>query len=97
MTYEIKLKKGFFKTQPYLLTVADGQIILTSQGESADNRLVIGNSEVTSICIIMTMRSGEIEIVTPGAIYIGIFAPLTDMEKVRQVFSKEFANKIVLQ
>lgn len=97
MTYEIKLKVGFFKTQPYCLTITGGQIILTPQEDGVDDRPVIDNSELTSICIIKTMKSGEFEIITPGGIYVGTFAPQTDLEKVRHVFARAFGPKFVMR
>lgn len=98
MTYKIKLKAGFFKTQPYSLIISQGQIILTPQEDSGNGRLVIGKNDLRSVCLIKKdLGSGEFEIVTHSGIYIGSFAPQTDLEEVRHALAKEFGKKVILQ
>ena len=96
MTYEIRLKRGFFKTQPYYLTIASGQIILTPKELLGDKRLVIRDSDLTSICVTRTKTSGEIEIVTPQDTYVGHFVPPIDFVELGQVFTAAFGRKFAL-
>ncbi len=94
MTFEIKIKAGFFKTRLYFLSITKGQLILTPREESDDGRLVVEFSDLKSICIIRKDQvSGELEIVTANGIMIGNFAPHTNLEEVSQELSREFGRK----
>jgi len=102
MTFEIKLKAGFFKTSRYSLTIDNKQILLIPQKDSNDDsengKLVIDDNDLKSVCIIKgNLGAGEIEIVAQSGIYIGNFVSQTNLEEVGQVFANEFGNKFTLQ
>lgn len=98
MTFEIKLKAGFFKTLRYCLAVDHRQILLTPQDDSQSEVLLINDYELKSIYIVRgSLRAGEIEIVTQNDSYLGNFASHTDMEEVYRVFAREFGKKTVFQ
>ncbi len=98
VTFEIRLKAGFFKTQTYYLTVGSGQIIMTPQENDGKDRVVIKEDELQSIS--MTSRnwvSAELEIATPTNIYVGSLAAQTDLKKLASNLDQEFGSKFVFQ
>ena len=50
MTFDIKLKTGFFKTRSYYLTIGQGRLVLTPQDDPDDSPLVI------NACLLYTSR-----------------------------------------
>lgn len=95
MTFEIKLKTGFFKTQCYYLTVGHRQILLTPR-EADNEKFIIDDNELISICIFKkSCQTGEFEIITQSRVYIVNFAIQTNLEEVCQSFVKEFDNKLI--
>lgn len=98
MTFEIRLKAGFFKTQAYYLTVGSGQIIMTPQENDGKERVVINKDELQSVSLMSrNWTSAEMEIVTPTNIYVGSLAEPTDLKKLASNLEQEFGAKYVLQ
>lgn len=98
VTYEIKLKEGFFKTQVYYLTVGSGQIILTPQEHDDKDQVVINGDELQSVSIMSRNRtSPELEIVTSTNIYDGNLSAQIDLKKLAGDLDQEFGLKFVLQ
>lgn len=98
LTFDVKLKEGFFKTGRYKLTIGQKQILLSPQEDLENDRIIISDKILKSVFIShRNLVSGEFEIITQDNIYVGTFTPQTNMEKVYQSFIKEFSNKIVLQ
>ena len=96
MTFEIKLKVGFFKTQPYDLVIRLGQIILTPQEDQEYGSLVIEDKELQSVSITRRkLHSMELEIVAHSIVLIGSFASQTDMEEAAKILSREFKDKFI--
>ena len=93
MTFEIKVKVGFFKTQPYQLTFGPGQIILTPLEDIDNGLLVIKGQDLKSVSIMRRMPSGEIEIATHSNTFIGTFNSQSDLEDVAKILSKGFSAK----
>lgn len=90
LTFKIKLKTGFFKTQPYDLTIGKGQIILTPLENNRNRRLVINEEDLQSIYIIIgNVPSCELEIITASNRYIASFVDQTCLKEVANVFAKE--------
>jgi len=98
MTFEIRLKVGFFKTQVYYLTVGYGQIIMTPQDNDGNDRVVINKDELQSVSLMSrNWGSAELEIVTLNNIYIGSLAAQTDLKKLAGNLDREFGAKFVFQ
>lgn len=98
MTFEIRLKAGFFKTQAYYLTIEAGQIILTPVDNASIEREVIEREELKSVSIISrTMNSGELEIATQKQIYLGSISPSADLEELTRNLAQEFGDKFIFQ
>lgn len=98
LTFKIKLKTGFFKTQPYDLTLGKGQIILTPLEDNRNRRLVINAEDLQAIWIIIrNVSAGELEIITESNSYIARFTDQSCLEEVSIVFAKEFGSKVIVQ
>lgn len=98
MTFEIKVKIGFFKTQPYQLTFGPGQIILTPLEDIDNGLLVMEGRDLKSVSIMRrNLTSGEIEIVTHSNTFIGSFNSQRDLEDVAKILSKEFSAIFTFQ
>lgn len=92
MTFDVRLKTGFFRTQSYFLTIGQGQIILTPQDDNDDCRLVIDADNIRSIYL----TSGEFEIIT-DVIYTGIFPAHTNINQLSYLLATEFGEKLIVQ
>ena len=98
MTFEIKIKAGFFKTQPYYLTIETRQIILTPQSEAENGRVVIDDKDLKAVSIISkNMNSSEIEIITYSNTYIGSINSENDLKEITRHLAQEFGGKFILQ
>lgn len=96
MTFEIKLKVGFFKTQAYYLTIAGEQIILTPQDSSETERLVIERKELKSVSIISrNVTSADLEITTHRHTYLGSISPSDDLKELTRNLAQEFGDKFI--
>lgn len=97
MTFEVKLKAGFFKTLCYYLTVRHGQISLTPH-DSDDEKFIINNNELISMYIFeKSSQTGGIEIITQSRVYTLNFAIQSNLDDVRRAFAKEFGSKFIFQ
>lgn len=92
MTFDVKLKTGFFKTQSYYLTISQGQLVLTPQDGLDDSRLVIDAHNLQSIYL----TAGEFEIIA-DVIYTGSFAPHTNLNQLSYLLATEFGEKFIVQ
>ncbi len=98
MTFKIKFKAGFFKTELYYLSIEAGKIIMLPQGYEAEDFLVIDGEELLSVSIMSrNLISGEMEIVTRSNTYIGIFDSPADLEEMAKIFAQEFGAKFTFQ
>lgn len=91
MTFSIKLKTGFFRTQSYFLTIDQGQIILTPQEGKEKDPLIIDVHTIQSI----SLTAGELEIIT-DVIYGGVFSPQTDLKQLSNLLGTEFGEKFTI-
>lgn len=92
MTFEIKLKAGFFKTQQYFLTIGRKHINLTPQN-AANDSFLIDDNELIAIGIFKKNRqTAEIEIITSSSVYTGAFSLRKNLEEVCLALVKEFGN-----
>lgn len=92
MTFDIKLRSGFFKTEPYSFTIDQGQIVLIPQAANDNSRLVIDGRSIQSIYL----TAGEFEILT-DVLYTGSFSNQTDLNQLSYLFAKEFGEKFIFQ
>ena len=96
MTFKIKLKRGFFKTELYDLSISSDLLILTPTDYPSPS-LEITKEELKSIAFIARENSeGEIEIITNDVIYNGNLLNGEDNAFLGQVLYKEFGNKFTL-
>ncbi len=96
MTFKIKLKVGFFKTQFYNLAINDGKLILTPF-DNKENDLVINDNQLKSVNFIQwESREGELEIITHDAVYLGSLAEKDDFAKLFPILSKELGSKFLI-
>lgn len=94
MTFKVRLKAGFFKTRPYLLSFSDGQLILTPGEKSEGSCLVVRDRDLKSIGIKKGgHKHAELEIITLNGVIIGNLAPHTDLEEVYKEVAREFGHK----
>jgi len=92
MTFDIKLKTGFFKTRSYYLTIGQGRLVLTPQDDSDDSPLVINAHQLQSIYL----TAGEFEIIA-DSIYTGSFGPQTNLNQLSYLLATEFGDKFSVQ
>lgn len=92
MTFDVKLKIGFFKTQSYFLTISQGQIVLTPQDGNENSRLVIDAHNIQSIYL----TTGEFEIIS-DVIYTGSFSAHTNLNQLSYLLATEFGEKFIVQ
>lgn len=98
MTFEIKLKSGFFRTESWFLTLSPGQLIMTPQDGESNRRRVIDQEEVQSICIIRhSSRVGDLEIVCRDRTYVCCFTAPGDMEEAARILAGEFRSRFSMQ
>ncbi len=98
VTFEIKLKVGFFKTQDYYLTIAGEQIILTPRDSSETERLVIAREELKLVSIISrNLTCADLEIRTPTNTYLGRISPSDDLKELSSHLVQEFGDKFNFQ
>ncbi|HZK44592.1 MAG TPA: hypothetical protein VFC73_09965 [Syntrophomonadaceae bacterium] len=93
MTFKIKLKVGYFKTELYNLAISEGNITLSPLDNKADF-LFIENSELKSVGYIKREnREGELEIITSDTIYTGTLLASDSLVELYKTLSKELGNK----
>lgn len=98
MTFEIKLKSGFFRTESWFLTLSPGQLIMTPQDGDFHRRRVTNQEEVQSICIIRhNSRVGDLEIVSRDGTWVGSFTVPGDMEEAARILAGEYRSRFSMQ
>lgn len=98
MTFEIKLKSGFFRTESWYLTLRPGQLTMTPQDGDPNRRRVMAQEEVQSICIIRhNSRAGDVEIVSRDVTYVGSFTTPGDMEEAARILAQIFPSRFSMQ
>lgn len=97
MTYNVRFRAGFFKTQPYVLDISAGQILLYPRDDKSMESFVIKSHELERISISKgNTNSREIEIKTRTDTYIGILDSRTDFEQFLCDLSREFGRKFII-
>lgn len=92
MTFEVKLKTGFFRTRSYYLTIGQGRLVLTPQDSTDDVCVVIDASQLQSIYL----AAGEFEVIADN-IYTGSVAPHTNLYQLSCLLATEFGEKFSVQ
>ncbi|MDD3655035.1 MAG: hypothetical protein PHO01_12825 [Desulfotomaculaceae bacterium] len=97
MTFEIKLRVGFFKTRCYRLIIAHRKILLTPHDDN-NEQIIIDDKELISIDISKKgCKTGELEIISQNRVYIGNFVHQRNLKEVCRFFAGEFGNKFISQ
>ncbi len=97
MTFDIKLKVGFFKTRGYCLTVGHKQIFLTPHDADYEE-YIINDKELIYIGISKKSRQlAGLEIATNRSVYIGSIAIHKNIGIISRLFIREFGNKLIFQ
>jgi len=95
VTYEIRFKTGFFKTQCYILNIFERKMILTPREKDKLEQIVIIDKDLIAVEIINKDSSGaEIEIKTKNESYFGIIT--TGIDQLLLTLIREFGNKITV-
>lgn len=97
MSYKIKLKVGFFKTQLCTVEINSQQISLIPQ-ENGAKSIIIKNDALKTAGFITNDNRGdeELEIVTVDATYRGTLVDKNDFTDLSQVLYQEFGKKFIL-
>lgn len=97
MPYNVKLRCGFFKTQPYMLDIVEKQIVLSPKHAADTEKFVIDEHDLNTISIIKSIKnSTEFEIKTQTGIYLGTFDSSTNLEELLCDFTREFGRKFII-
>jgi len=97
LTYELKLKTGFFKTEFYDLCIYDDKIVLVSKENTALQEIVITKKDLNSISLInKNSKFFEIEIRTQQGIFIGNLSTSFDSKELLRILVKNFDGKILI-
>jgi len=98
MTYEIKLKTGFFKTEEYILDVSKTQTTLTPKDKLETSNIVIEASELISLTITKGKNYlTEFEIHSRDCTYTGIIDRRYSFDQLIYDFTKELGDKFIFQ
>lgn len=97
LTFAIKLKTGFFKTQPFFLTISQGRIILESLEDPIQGRIIIGEEDLESVCLIRRRNPAtvELEIMTVFGSYVAGLSESVSCEELTRAFNEEFGCRLV--
>ncbi len=95
LSFEFRLKTGFFETKIFDLLISKGKLVL-SPTESGGQIITIPENHVLNITL-KNEKSLEIEIQTWDKIYHGIFCNNTDYEKLLEQLKKNLIKKIVCE
>jgi hypothetical protein len=97
MPYNVKLRCGFFKTQPYILNILAKQIVLSPKDEDGMGNFVIDEHELNAISIIKGNKNvTEFEIKTQTEAYLGTFDSSINLEQLLCDLAREFGRKFII-
>ncbi|HHV15412.1 MAG TPA: hypothetical protein GXX58_02395 [Gelria sp.] len=97
MPYNVRLRAGFFKTQPYVLDIVGKQIVLYPKHATDMEKFVIDEHDLNTISIIKGIKNlTEFEIKTQTGIYIGIIDSRTNLEELLCDLTREFGRKFII-
>jgi hypothetical protein len=95
MTFEVRLKTGFFKTSLYVLEIEHNLLRLISL-EQNDTKILIPSNEMLSVIMSKTKKPC-FEIVTCSKSYTGVFASDIDFHKALSMFKHYYSGKTVCE
>lgn len=94
MSWQIKLKTGFFETKPYRLTVSPHAIRLSPQ-DNAQNAITIAGEQL--LCVSLTRQAkdkAELEIRTGRSVYICSLLSADDISGAEAALKAAFDRKL---
>lgn len=95
MSWQIKLKTGFFETKPYRLTVSPQAIGLLPQ-DKAQNAITIAGEQL--LCVSLTRQAkdkAELEIRTGRSVYICSLLSADDISGAEAALKAAFDRKLI--
>jgi hypothetical protein len=96
MPYNVKLRCGFFKTQPYVLDIVGKQIVLYPKHDNDSEKFVIDEHELNTISIIKNKNFAEFEIKTQSVLYLGSLDSNINLEELLCDFTRIFGRKFII-
>ncbi|WP_409227932.1 hypothetical protein [Gudongella sp. SC589] len=98
MSYQVKLKSGFFKTLRYRMSIEEDQLILRPELPEGFDLIAIKNEDVLELGFIRFPGGRiEFEIITTGAYYFGCISPETDLDVLIQALKKSFGRRLSVE
>jgi hypothetical protein len=95
MTFEVRIKTGFFKTSLYMLEIEHNLLCLISL-EHKDMKTLIPINEVLSVIMSKTKKL-RFEIITCSKSYTGAFASDDDYQKALSILKRYYNVKTVCE
>lgn len=93
MSYEIKLRTGFFESSLFSLSVSPGLIQFIPIESTDKSSIIINEKDLVAITLLKN-KTGEIDIETYNQILTGTFTKKIDLKKVVKDFKKNINKKI---
>ncbi len=95
MRIEVRMKTGFFKTTAYELML-DGALLRLAPDDPQDGEILLPAREVLSLTL-REKKQPQIEILTRGNIYAGVFEQGTDFQETLRVLKGNPDLKIICE
>lgn len=97
MPYNVKLRCGFYKTQPYVLDIVGKQIVLYPKHATDMDKYVIDEYDLNTISIIKGIKNlTEFEIKTQTGVHLGTLESSSNLEELLCDLTREFGRKFII-
>jgi hypothetical protein len=97
MPYNVKLRCGFYKTQPYVLDIVGKQIVLYPKHATDMEEFVIDEHDLNTINIIKGIKNlTEFEIRTQTGVHLGTLDSSANLEELLCDLTREFGRKFII-
>ncbi|MCR4437327.1 MAG: hypothetical protein NUV41_16145 [Eubacteriales bacterium] len=91
--FKLNMKTGFFKSEPYIVTVTDEAItFVRNRRKTRESKKIISCADVKSIAI-FERSPAELEVRTEKEVLIGILQEPVDAAKVSEVLQAMFGMR----
>ncbi len=95
MSFEIRLKTGFYATKLYDLLISKNKLVLSS-AEAGDDVITILDKDILNVTIIKKKHS-EIEVQTSDKIFQGILCDNSNFEEILSTLKENLHIKIICE
>lgn len=98
LTYELKLRTGFFKTEQYNLGVNENKIVLAPKKNQMLQEIIIMPENLKSISLSNKNNNlFELEIQTQQGIFVGDLLTAVNIKRLLIMLNKNFAGKFIFK